>query len=71
MSRIFKGIYTLSKTVRARIKCVSYLLYDSVPAVSKAKVYIRAAHAIREMDRSVLLIYVSGYEQYLKELFEV
>lgn len=32
---------------------------------------IRAAHAIREMDRSVLLIYVSGYEQYLKELFEV
>lgn len=32
---------------------------------------IRAAHAIRGMDRSVLLIYVSGYEQYLKELFEV
>lgn len=32
---------------------------------------IRAAHVIREMDRSVLLIYVSGYEQYLKELFEV
>ena len=32
---------------------------------------IKAAHAIRGMDRSVLLIYVSGYEQYLKELFEV
>lgn len=32
---------------------------------------IRAAHIIREMDCSVLLIYVSGYEQYLKELFEV
>lgn len=32
---------------------------------------ISAARAIRNMDRSVLLIYVSGYEQYLKELFEV
>lgn len=32
---------------------------------------IRAAHAIRETDYSVLLIYVSAYEQYLKELFEV
>jgi DNA-binding LytR/AlgR family response regulator len=32
---------------------------------------IRAAHGIREMDRSVLLIYVSGYDQYLRELFEV
>lgn len=32
---------------------------------------IRAARTIREIDRSVLLIYVSGYEQYLKELFEV
>lgn len=32
---------------------------------------IRAARDIREMDRSVLLVYVSGYEQYLKELFEV
>ena len=32
---------------------------------------IEAARRIREIDRSVLLIYVSGYEQYLKELFEV
>ncbi|MBD5393135.1 MAG: response regulator transcription factor [Lachnospiraceae bacterium] len=32
---------------------------------------ISAARSIRELDRSVLLIYVSGYEQYLKELFEV
>lgn len=32
---------------------------------------INAARSIREADRSVLLIYVSGYEQYLKELFEV
>ncbi len=32
---------------------------------------IDAARCIRELDRSVLLIYVSGYDQYLKELFEV
>ena len=32
---------------------------------------INAARQIRRMDRSALLIYVSGYEQYLKELFEV
>lgn len=32
---------------------------------------ITAARSIRKVDRSVLLIYVSGYEKYLKELFEV
>lgn len=32
---------------------------------------INAARQIRRMDRSALLIYVSNYEQYLKELFEV
>ena len=32
---------------------------------------IKAAKQIRRSDRSALLIYVSGYEQYLKELFEV
>lgn len=32
---------------------------------------IKAAHSIRAMNHSVLLIYVSGYEKYLKELFEV
>lgn len=32
---------------------------------------INAARQIRRTDRSALLIYVSGYEQYLKELFEV
>lgn len=32
---------------------------------------INAARQIRRIDRSALLIYVSGYEQYLKELFEV
>lgn len=32
---------------------------------------INAARHIRRMDRSALLIYVSGYEQYFKELFEV
>lgn len=32
---------------------------------------INAARQIRRMDRSALLIYASGYEQYLKELFEV
>ena len=32
---------------------------------------ITAARHIREIDRTVLLIYVSGYDKYLKELFEV
>ena len=32
---------------------------------------INAARQIRRIDRSALLIYVSGYDQYLKELFEV
>lgn len=32
---------------------------------------IKAAQSIRAIDRAVLLIYVSGYEQYLRELFEV
>lgn len=32
---------------------------------------INAARQIRQIDRSTLLIYVSHYEQYLKELFEV
>ncbi len=32
---------------------------------------ISAARLIRDMDKSVLLIYVSGYDNYLKELFEV
>ncbi len=32
---------------------------------------INAARQIRRIDRSALLIYVSSYEQYLKELFEV
>ncbi len=32
---------------------------------------IDAARHIRKVDNSVLLIYISGYEQYLKELFEV
>lgn len=32
---------------------------------------ITAARHIREIDRAVLLIYVSGYDKYLKELFEV
>ena len=32
---------------------------------------IDAARRIRELNRSVLLIYVSAHEQYLKELFEV
>ncbi|MDE5823547.1 MAG: LytTR family DNA-binding domain-containing protein [Lachnospiraceae bacterium] len=31
---------------------------------------INAARQIRRMDRSALLTYVSGYEQYLKELFD-
>lgn len=32
---------------------------------------IEVARSIRQMDKTVLLIYISGYEQYLKELFEV
>lgn len=32
---------------------------------------INAARQIRRIERSALFIYVSGYEQYLKELFEV
>ncbi|MGB8456040.1 MAG: response regulator [Anaerocolumna sp.] len=32
---------------------------------------ISAARYIREIDKTVLLIYSSGYDQYLKELFEV
>ncbi|MDF2888578.1 MAG: Response regulator of the LytR/AlgR family [Lacrimispora sp.] len=32
---------------------------------------IVAARHIRETDKTALLIYISGYEQYLKELFEV
>ena len=32
---------------------------------------ITAARRIREIDRTVLLIYISGYDKYLKELFEV
>jgi Response regulator of the LytR/AlgR family len=32
---------------------------------------ITAARKIREIDRTVLLIYVSGYDKYLQELFEV
>lgn len=32
---------------------------------------ISAARKIRETDRSVLFIYISGYDQYLKDLFEV
>lgn len=32
---------------------------------------IEAARHIREIDKAVLLIYISCYEQYLKELFEV
>ena len=32
---------------------------------------ISAAQKIRETDRSVLFIYISGYDKYLKELFEV
>ena len=32
---------------------------------------ITAARRIREIDRTVLLVYVSGYDKYLKELFEV
>lgn len=32
---------------------------------------IAAARKIRETDRSVLFIYISGYDKYLKELFEV
>lgn len=32
---------------------------------------ITAARHIREIDRAVLLIYVSSYDKYLKELFEV
>lgn len=31
---------------------------------------IETAHRIRRLDRSVLLIYVSGHDQYWKELFE-
>lgn len=32
---------------------------------------IAVARSIRKLDKSVLLIYVSGYDHYLKELFEV
>lgn len=32
---------------------------------------IEAARCIRKTDRSVLFTYISGYDQYLKELFEV
>lgn len=32
---------------------------------------IEAARRIREMNRSILFIYISSHEQYLKELFEV
>ena len=32
---------------------------------------ISAARKIRETDRSVLFIYISGYDKYLRELFEV
>lgn len=32
---------------------------------------ISVAREIRKQNRTVLLIYISGYEQYLKELFEV
>ncbi|MCR5194751.1 MAG: LytTR family DNA-binding domain-containing protein [Pseudobutyrivibrio sp.] len=32
---------------------------------------IMAAKAIRQIDKSVLIIYISGYDSYLKELFEV
>ncbi len=37
----------------------------------KQKNGIETARFIREKDKSVLLIYISSYEQYLKELFEV
>lgn len=45
------------------------LIYLDIEMVHKNG--IETARHIRIVDKSVLLIYISGYEQYLKELFEV
>lgn len=59
------GIYFEEYTVRRALR--TYFIDIEMEQVDG----ISAARKIRETDRSVLLIYISGYDKYLKELFEV
>jgi DNA-binding LytR/AlgR family response regulator len=58
---------TLEKSIRQEQRFDLIYLDIEMKAVDG----IEAAKNIRKMDRNVIIIYISNYESYLKELFEV
>lgn len=69
--RVEVDVYSDGKTLLQSIQSGERYVLIFIDIEMKQVDGITAARGIREIDRSVLLIYISGYDEYLKELFEV
>lgn len=69
--RVETEVFSDGKTLLKSIQDGEYYQLIFIDIEMKQIDGITAARRIREIDRTVLLIYVSGYDKYLKELFEV
>ena len=65
------NVYTDGKPLADRIRTGYRYELILIDIEMKQMNGIQAARYIREKDTTVLFIYISGYDQYLKELFEV
>lgn len=69
--RVETNIFSDGKTLVESIESGEYYNLIFIDIEMKQVDGISAARFIRNIDKSVLLIYISGYDNYLKELFEV
>lgn len=70
-TRVETDIFSDGKTLLNNIEYGKHYSLIFIDIEMKYMDGITTARHIRKMDRSVLLIYISGYDKYLKELFEV
>ncbi|GFI24769.1 hypothetical protein IMSAGC011_03573 [Lachnospiraceae bacterium] len=69
--RVKTEVFSDDKTLLKSIQNGAHYQLIFIDIEMKQVDEITAARHIREIDQTVLLIYVSGYDKYLKELFEV
>lgn len=69
--RVETDVFSDGKTLLKSIQSGEHYSLIFIDIEMKYVDGITTARHIRKTDRSVLLIYISGYDKYLKELFEV
>lgn len=69
--RVETEVFSVGKTLLNSIQNSEYYDLIFIDIEMKQVDGITAARQLHEIDRTVLLIYVSGYDKYLQELFEV